>query len=92
MCSCGIQEATQAEIRLVIAGQTCTPWAGLGKHEGCLHQNQLTFLIWVFAMRHYKPDVIIHEITPGHPEEALEFHLGHLDTIKVYYLAPCDAG
>ena len=64
----------------------------MGIHDGALHGNQLVFLVWMFSMRFTKPDVILHEITEGHPSNVLGFWLGHLYHERVHYLSPSALG
>ena len=59
-----------------VAGSCCQPWSRQGSQWGWLDERVIPFLAWLTLMRHMKPDIIIHENSPGFDTEILSAILG----------------
>ena len=79
-------------ITMLISGTACTAWSTSGKHERQTHANTLVWLVWVAYIKHFKPDIVIHEITELHPDEIFDFHFQDDYSILPIFVSPWHVG
>ena len=60
----------------LISGTERKAFTMLGKQERVGHVSQLVFLVFVFYILVFQPDLILHVITELHPDEIFSFHFG----------------
>jgi hypothetical protein len=79
-------------LTLLVSGTSCIAWTSAGKQEGSGHESQLPWLAFVHYILHFRPDVVIHEITELHPDSIFAHHFGDEYDILNLLVSPWHVG
>ena len=72
---CFISPMSDPELDLMlwmeVAGSACTAFSQAGLRAGWLHESALIYLSWLFSIRFFSPDILLHECVKFFPPAAL---------------------
>ena len=52
------------QLWLEVAGSVCKPWNSFGKQGDWLGWSSVATLVWLYSLKFYEPDLLLHECTP----------------------------
>lgn len=75
-------------IKAVVVGSTCKVWSSRGAQRRHGGKSMLPFLVWIFLLRHIRPDIVVHECTMNFDVSLLQRWLSHLYQMVSLVVSP----